>query len=200
MELELIGARTWRPSFITALSLMSRNPSTIYTTLCRTRSEMSFLRSQSLLKLCRASNICPRATNPRLSRHISQSTSRRIGEPDPNAIPSDAMQSTEDQASMITVEEAAEYLPEMYQPSHQPDYKVRPDHGTSYVELEFRLAGLMSRLINVPGPFHPCRDVLWMVVNRESLLRGLSCLVPLWTYKVDKFGPHIPPALWTSRV
>jgi hypothetical protein len=38
------------------------------------------------------------------------------------------MQSTEDQASLITQETPTDSLP-----SRQPDYNARVDHGTSYV-------------------------------------------------------------------
>ena len=93
---------------------------------------MSLLRSQSSQRLCRAAATRQRISTPQLPRHVSQSASHRLGEPDPNAIPSDSMQSTEDQATMITVEEAAAALPSTYKPSHQPDWNVTPDHGTSY--------------------------------------------------------------------
>lgn len=95
---------------------------------------MSLLRSQSSLRLCRAAAKCQRTIALQRPRHISQSASYRLGEPDPKAIPSDAMHSTEDQATLVTVEEAAAALPSAYKPSHQPDWNVMPDHGTSYAK------------------------------------------------------------------
>jgi len=95
---------------------------------------MSLLRSQSSLRLCRASAKCQRTIALQRPRHISQSASYRLGEPNPKAIPSDVMHSTEDQATLVTVEEVAAALPSTYKPSHQPDWNVIPDHGTSYAK------------------------------------------------------------------
>ncbi|KIV93207.1 hypothetical protein PV10_04442 [Exophiala mesophila] len=88
---------------------------------------MAFVRSQSALRLFR-----PLPQISRTSRCLSTSPQRRLGEPDPKAIPdAEAMQSTEDQATLV----AAEYKPETgvgkYHQEHQPDYTAMVDHGTS---------------------------------------------------------------------
>ncbi|OAP62637.1 hypothetical protein AYL99_01864 [Fonsecaea erecta] len=69
---------------------------------------------------------------PRLTRCLSQAPQRRLGEPDPRAIPDvQAMQMTEDQASMVEVDHKPEPAVEKYHPDHQPDYTAMVDHGTS---------------------------------------------------------------------
>ncbi|KIY04225.1 uncharacterized protein Z520_00919 [Fonsecaea multimorphosa CBS 102226] len=69
---------------------------------------------------------------PRLTRCLSQTPRRRLGEPDPRAIPDvHAMQMTEDQASMVEVDHKPESSVEKYHPDHQPDYTAMVDHGTS---------------------------------------------------------------------
>jgi hypothetical protein len=105
---------------------------------------MSLLRSQSSLRLCRTVAKCQRTIALQHPRYISQSASYRLGEPDPKAIPSDVMHSTEDQATMVTVEEAAAALPSTYKPSHQPDWNTIPDHGTSYVKNGLRFEALFA--------------------------------------------------------
>ncbi|KAL6248411.1 ndufs4 NADH dehydrogenase Fe-S protein subunit [Rhinocladiella similis] len=88
---------------------------------------MSFLRSQSSLRLSRACTQIPRS-----SRWLSSTPQRRLGEPDPKAIPDvKAMQMTEDQASMVEVGRSPEGAVEQFHPSHQPDYTATIDHGTS---------------------------------------------------------------------
>jgi hypothetical protein len=50
------------------------------------------------------------------------------------------MESTEDQASMIAVEESSAVLPSKYKPQHQPDWDVMPDQGTSYAQASLLFA------------------------------------------------------------
>jgi hypothetical protein len=54
------------------------------------------------------------------------------------------MHSTEDQATLVTVEEAAAALPSTYKPSHQPDWNATPDHGTSYVKNSLHFEALFA--------------------------------------------------------
>lgn len=94
---------------------------------------MSFLRSQSSLRLSRT---CYQhhSTSLQLSnaRYLSQTPLRRLGEPDPKAIPDvDAMQMTEDQASMVVVDHKPDTAVGKYHPEDQPDYTATIDHGTS---------------------------------------------------------------------
>ncbi|EXJ84223.1 NADH dehydrogenase (ubiquinone) Fe-S protein 4 [Capronia epimyces CBS 606.96] len=85
---------------------------------------MSFLRSQSCLRLSRSYRQVPRST-----RWLSQTPQRRLGEPDPKAIPDvQAMQATEDQASLVEVEDSSI---EAYHPPHQPNYNAPVDFATS---------------------------------------------------------------------
>lgn len=59
-----------------------------------------------------------------------------LGEPNPRAIPDvDAMQATEDQASMVVAEMSPAAGPntiDVHHPEHQPDYNATVDHGTGY--------------------------------------------------------------------
>ncbi|KIX08524.1 uncharacterized protein Z518_03180 [Rhinocladiella mackenziei CBS 650.93] len=89
---------------------------------------MSFLRSsQNSLRLPRACTQVPRST-----RWLSQTPPRRLGEPDPKAVPDvQAMQMTEDQASMVEIENKNDAAVKKYHPDHQPDYTAMVDHGTS---------------------------------------------------------------------
>lgn len=88
---------------------------------------MSFLRSQSSLRLSRTCSQIPAST-----RWLSQTPQRRLGEPDPKAIPDvQAMQMTEDQASMVEIDHKPDPAVEKYHPDHQPDYTATVDHGTS---------------------------------------------------------------------
>ncbi|KIW21426.1 hypothetical protein PV08_02006 [Exophiala spinifera] len=91
---------------------------------------MSFLRSQSSLRLSRAYTQIPRSP-----RWLSSTAQRRLGEPDPKAIPDvKAMQMTEDQASMVEAgrqPQGGGGAVEQYHPDHQPDYTATIDHGTS---------------------------------------------------------------------
>lgn len=92
---------------------------------------MSYLRSPSSLRLCRT---IPQISRTSTSRCLSTSPARRLGEPDPKAIPDvAAMQSTEDQATLVEVAHKPE--PEQgvgkYHQEHQPDYTATVDHGTS---------------------------------------------------------------------
>lgn len=88
---------------------------------------MSFLRSQSSLKLSRTYTQIPRS-----ARWFSQAPQRRLEEPDPRAIPDvKAMQMTEDQASMVEIEKKPDSSVEKYHQDHQPDYTAMVDHGTS---------------------------------------------------------------------
>lgn len=88
---------------------------------------MSLLRPQSSLRLVRV------LTSPSNSaRWLSHSATRSLGEPNPKAIPdAEAMQATEDQASMIVAEHSPEGKIEKYHPEHQPDWAAPSDHGTS---------------------------------------------------------------------
>lgn len=101
---------------------------------------MSFLRSQASLRLWRASGTCQRVGLPATPRYLSQSPSNRLGEPDSNANSPDSVQSTKDQAAMISVEESQTTLPATYHPEHQPDYNARADHGTSYAFKSIELS------------------------------------------------------------
>ncbi|KIV87680.1 hypothetical protein PV11_03211 [Exophiala sideris] len=82
---------------------------------------MSFLRSQSSLRLSRACTQIPRST-----RCLSQTSQRRIGEPDRKAIPN-----VPEEASLVKVDHKPESSIETYHPDHQPDYNATIDHGTS---------------------------------------------------------------------
>ena len=95
---------------------------------------MPFLRSSNPLKLWRTYGAVQRSV-VLPSRSIYQSPACHLQEPDPLAIPSDLIQSTEDQASLVTVDQAAESVPTTYRPSHQPDYNAHVDYGTSYVRV-----------------------------------------------------------------
>lgn len=89
---------------------------------------MSFLRPQSTLRLCRTIPQVPRSS----LRCLSTSPARRLGEPDPKAIPdAQAMQATEDQASMVAIDQKPEPSVPEYHADHQPDYTATVDHGTS---------------------------------------------------------------------
>lgn len=89
---------------------------------------MSYLRSQSSLRLCRTIPQISRST----SRCLSITPARRLGEPDPKAIPDvKAMQATEDQASLVELDRKPEPSVEKYHSDHQPDYTATVDHGTS---------------------------------------------------------------------
>lgn len=72
-------------------------------------------------------------TIPRPTRCLSTTAPRYLGEPDPTAIPAaEAMQSTEDQASMVVAEhQGGSGAVGTYHPEHQPDYRAVVDHGTS---------------------------------------------------------------------
>lgn len=98
--------------------------------------KMLLIRSQRSINLWRTSPSCQRSMTAQRPRRITQSASHRLGEPDPSAIPSDAMHSTIDQASMVTVEEASAALPSTYKPGHQPDRNVKPDYATSYAPAD----------------------------------------------------------------
>lgn len=88
---------------------------------------MSFLRTSSSLRLSRACIQIPRST-----RCLSQTSQRRIGEPDPKAIANArSTQPTEDQASLVEIDHQPESSIETYHPEHQPDYNATIDHGTS---------------------------------------------------------------------
>lgn len=69
----------------------------------------------------------------RPTRCLSMTAPRRLGEPDQRDIPAvEAMQSTEDQASMVVAErKGADGAVGTYHPEHQPDYGAHVDHGTS---------------------------------------------------------------------
>lgn len=125
---------------LTASRLLTIHPVKLQSLCVLAILKMSLLRSQRSLSLWRACATCQRTVTTQWPRHISQSASLRLGEPDPNAIPSDAMQSTEDQASMITVEESSAALPSTYKPQHQPDWNVIPDQATSYARASLCLA------------------------------------------------------------
>jgi NADH dehydrogenase (ubiquinone) Fe-S protein 4 len=96
---------------------------------------MSFLRPHSSLKLCRTFTQPSRPSRSQQLRCISQTRFRSLGEPNPRAIPDvDAMQATEDQASMIVAEMSPAAGPDeidVYHPEHQPDYNARVDQATS---------------------------------------------------------------------
>lgn len=65
------------------------------------------------------------------TRCFATSTPKRLSEPDPKAIPAaEAMQSTEDQASMVVAEQVPSGTLGTYHPEHQPDYNAHVDHGT----------------------------------------------------------------------
>lgn len=88
---------------------------------------MSIFRLQSSQKLARSL-----AAPARQARWLSQTTRRSLGEPNPRAIPDvEAMQATEDQASMVVAEISPEGAVDTYHPEHQPDYNATIDHGTS---------------------------------------------------------------------
>ena len=88
---------------------------------------MSFLRAQSSRRLCRSF-----AQAPRSSRCLTTTAPRRLGEPDPKAIPDvESMQATEDQATLVAVDHQPESTLEQYHHEHQPDYAATVDHGTS---------------------------------------------------------------------
>ncbi|KIW64699.1 hypothetical protein PV04_09616 [Phialophora macrospora] len=88
---------------------------------------MSLLRSPSSLRLSRTCTQIHRST-----RYLSQTPYRRLGEPDPKAIPDvEAMKMTEDQASMVAIDHKPEPSVQKYHPDHQPDYTATVDHGTS---------------------------------------------------------------------
>ena len=88
---------------------------------------MSFAQTQRALQLSR------RLTQAPLTQRCLTTTSRRrLGEPDPRAVPDvDAMQMTEDQASMVVADIKPEGAVETYYPKDQPDYNATVDHGTS---------------------------------------------------------------------
>ena len=88
---------------------------------------MSILRPQRALQLSR-SWIRPQQA----ARCLSTSSRRHLGEPNPRAIPDvEAMQMTEDQASMVVAETKPETaVEERPIERNQPDYNATVDHGT----------------------------------------------------------------------
>lgn len=88
---------------------------------------MSVLRTQGALRLSRSWG------RPQPAVRLLSSTARQLlGEPDPRAVPDvDAMQMTEDQASMVVSEVKPEDSFQPYHPRNQPDYNATIDHGTS---------------------------------------------------------------------
>ena len=121
-------SRTWRPDPPSQTALDLNALLLLVHCFAHPRTAaMSFLRSQSSLRLSRACTQIPRS-----SRWLSSTPQRRLGEPDPKAIPDvKAMQMTEDQASMVEVGRSPEGAVEQFHPSHQPDYTATIDHGTS---------------------------------------------------------------------
>jgi len=90
-------------------------------------SAMSFVRTSRALQLSRA-RVWPQQS----SRYLSATAHTRLGEPDPKAIPdAEAMQTTEDQASMVVAEKQPEDLISQRHDLNQPDYGATVDHGTS---------------------------------------------------------------------
>lgn len=90
---------------------------------------MPFLRPQSFAKLpkTRYSILKPRKNTS--IRCLFQTAPRRLQDPDPRAVPDvDAMQATEDQATMVVLEQKPE-IP--VTSPHEPDYDAPIDHGTS---------------------------------------------------------------------
>ena len=88
---------------------------------------MSLLRPQRVLQLSRAF-----ARPKPAARLLSTTSSRPLGEPNPRAIADvQAMQMTEDQASMVVLDHKPEESVETYHPKNQPDYDATIDHGTS---------------------------------------------------------------------
>lgn len=86
------------------------------------------MRPQSYLRVAQTFRVVPRT-----SRCLSTTAPRYLAEPDPKAIPAvEAMQSTEDQASMVVAEHSeAGGAVGTFHPEHQPDYRAVVDHGTS---------------------------------------------------------------------
>lgn len=86
------------------------------------------MRPQSCLRVVQTFRSAVRPT-----RCLSTTAPRRLGEPDPRDIPAaEAMQATEDQASMVVAErKGGEGGLNTYHPEHQPDYSAVVDHGTS---------------------------------------------------------------------
>lgn len=86
------------------------------------------MRPQSYFRVIRTVRTIPRPT-----RCLSTTAPRYLGEPDPTAIPAvEAMQSTEDQASMVVAEhQGGSGAVGTFHPEHQPDYRAVVDHGTS---------------------------------------------------------------------
>lgn len=88
---------------------------------------MSALRAHRAFQLSRVW-----ARPQQASRYLSATAQRRLGEPDPKAIPdSEAMHATEDQASMVVAERQPEGQVVEQLEHNQPDYNATVDHGTS---------------------------------------------------------------------
>lgn len=85
------------------------------------------MRSQSTIRIAQTVRSAIRP-----SRCLTTTTPRKLGEPDPRDIPAaEAMQSTEDQASMIVAErkETGGSL-DTFHPKNQPDYNAHVDYAT----------------------------------------------------------------------
>lgn len=85
------------------------------------------MRPQSSLRIAQIVRSSIRPT-----RCFTTTTPRRLGEPDPRDIPaSEAMQATEDQASMVVAErKETGGSVDTYHPKHQPDYNAHVDFAT----------------------------------------------------------------------
>jgi hypothetical protein len=96
-------------------------------------SHSSSYRIMSLLRAPRVLQLSRTWARPQQTPRLLSTTSRRpLGEPNPRDVPDvNAMQMTEDQASMVVAEHKAEESVEQYHPRHQPDYNATVDHGTS---------------------------------------------------------------------